>query len=72
MDLSPVQPGLCVHQRALSGFDTDYISTPPNVHYEIDDLEEEWSFSRNFDYIHSMMMTGAFRDWPNFYRQAFE
>ncbi|KAF3350531.1 TTL domain-containing protein [Verticillium dahliae VDG2] len=72
VDLSPVQPGLCVHQRALSGFDTDYISTPPNVHYEIDDLEEEWSFSRNFDYIHSMMMTGAFRDWPNFYRQAFE
>ncbi|CRK11439.1 hypothetical protein BN1723_001783 [Verticillium longisporum] len=72
VDLSPVQPGLCVHQRALSGFDTDYTSTPPNVHYEIDDLEEEWSFSRNFDYIHSMMMTGAFRDWPNFYRQAFE
>ncbi|KAG7101953.1 methyltransferase tdiE like protein [Verticillium longisporum] len=56
VDLSPVQPGF----------------TPPNVHYEIDDLEEEWSFSRNFDYIHSMMMTGAFRDWPNFYRQAFE
>ncbi|CRK36452.1 hypothetical protein BN1708_007051 [Verticillium longisporum] len=72
VDLSPVQPGLCVHQRALRGSDTDYISTPPNVHYEIDDLEEEWSFSRNFDYIHSMMMTGAFRDWPNFYRQAFE
>ncbi|KAM0529168.1 hypothetical protein ACHAPS_001180 [Verticillium nonalfalfae] len=72
VDLSPVQPGLCVHQRALGGYDTDYISTPPNVHYEIDDLEEEWSFSRNFDYIHSMMMTGAFRDWPNFYRQAFE
>ncbi|KAF4918492.1 putative methyltransferase tdiE [Colletotrichum viniferum] len=56
VDLSPVQPGF----------------TPPNVHYEIDDLEEEWSFSRKFDYIHSMMMTGAFRDWPNFHRQAFE
>ncbi|KAH6691662.1 S-adenosyl-L-methionine-dependent methyltransferase [Plectosphaerella plurivora] len=56
VDLSPVQPGY----------------TPPNVHYEIDDLEEEWSFSRHFDYIHSLMMTGAFRDWPNFYRQAFE
>ncbi|KAF3798683.1 Secondary metabolism regulator laeA [Colletotrichum gloeosporioides] len=56
VDLSPVQPGF----------------TPPNVHYEIDDLEEEWSFSRKFDYIHSMMMTGAFRDWPNFHRQAFD
>ncbi|UQC75849.1 methyltransferase domain-containing protein [Colletotrichum lupini] len=37
VDLSPVQPGF----------------TPPNVHYEIDDLEEEWSFSRKFDYVHS-------------------
>ncbi|OBR08955.1 Methyltransferase [Colletotrichum higginsianum IMI 349063] len=56
VDLSPVQPGF----------------TPPNVHYEIDDLEEEWSFSRKFDYVHSMMMTGAFRDWHNFHQQAFE
>ncbi|KDN70474.1 putative methyltransferase domain-containing protein [Colletotrichum sublineola] len=56
IDLSPVQPGF----------------TPPNVHYEIDDLEEEWSFSRKFDYVHSMMMTGAFKDWHNFHRQAFE
>ncbi|TDZ22911.1 putative methyltransferase tdiE [Colletotrichum orbiculare MAFF 240422] len=56
VDLSPVQPGF----------------TPPNVHYEIDDLEEEWSFSRKFDYVHCMMMTGAFRDWPTFHQQAFE
>ncbi|OHW92777.1 methyltransferase domain-containing protein [Colletotrichum incanum] len=56
IDLSPVQPGF----------------TPPNVHYEIDDLEEEWSFSRKFDYVHSMMMTGAFKDWHNFHRQAFD
>ncbi|KAF4778329.1 methyltransferase [Colletotrichum scovillei] len=56
VDLSPVQPGF----------------TPPNVHYEIDDLEEEWSFSRKFDYVHCMMMTGAFRDWQNFHQQAFD
>ncbi|KAK7738785.1 hypothetical protein SLS63_002122 [Diaporthe eres] len=45
---------------------------PPNVQFEIDDLEESWNFSYPFDYIHALMMTGAFRDWPNFYRQAFE
>ncbi|OHF01444.1 methyltransferase domain-containing protein [Colletotrichum orchidophilum] len=56
VDLSPVQPGF----------------TPPNVHYEIDDLEEEWSFSRKFDYVHCMMMTGAFRDWQNFHQQTFD
>ncbi|POS69266.1 methyltransferase [Diaporthe helianthi] len=48
------------------------LSPPPNVQFEIDDLEEAWNFSYPFDYIHSLMMTGAFRDWPNFYRQAFE
>jgi hypothetical protein len=47
-------------------------SVPGNVQFEIDDLEEPWTFTFKFDYIHSMMMTGAFRDWPNFYRQAFE
>ena len=47
-------------------------STPPNVSYEIDDLEEAWSYTSNFDYIHVMMMTGAFRDWPRFIRQSFE
>lgn len=45
---------------------------PPNVQFEIDDLEEPWNFSYPFDYVHALMMTGAFRDWPNFYRQAFE
>lgn len=45
---------------------------PPNVQFEIDDLEETWNFSYPFDYIHCLMMTGAFRDWTTFYRQAFE
>ncbi|TPX15023.1 uncharacterized protein E0L32_004853 [Thyridium curvatum] len=56
VDLSPIQP--------------QYI--PQNVQFEIDDLEEPWTFTFKFDYIHSLMMTGAFRDWPAFYRQAYE
>ncbi|KAL3425366.1 methyltransferase [Phlyctema vagabunda] len=56
VDLSPHQP--------------DFV--PPNLSFQIDDLEEPWNFSRKFDYVHSMMMTGAFRDWPRFYEQAFE
>lgn len=56
MDLSPIQPHF----------------VPPNLRFEIDDLEEPWTFSSKFDYIHSMMMTGAFRDWQNFYQQAYD
>ncbi|KLU81407.1 hypothetical protein MAPG_00497, partial [Magnaporthiopsis poae ATCC 64411] len=47
-------------------------STPPNAIFEIDDLEEAWTFSFKFDYIHASMMTGAFRDWPRFIRQSYE
>jgi hypothetical protein len=47
-------------------------SVPPNLQWEVDDLEEEWTFSYKFDYIHCMMMTGAFHDWPRFYEQAFQ
>lgn len=56
VDLSPVQP----------------LYVPPNVQFEIDDLEETWTFSMKFDYVHSLMMTGAFRDWPRLHHQAFE
>ncbi|KAL2060667.1 hypothetical protein VTL71DRAFT_9308 [Oculimacula yallundae] len=45
---------------------------PPNASFEIDDLEEPWSFSEKFDYIHSRMMTGSFAHWPKFFEQAFE
>lgn len=47
-------------------------SAPSNASFEIDDLEEQWTFTFKFDYIHAMMMTGAFRDWPGFFKQAFE
>ncbi|KAK6227004.1 hypothetical protein QIS74_00559 [Colletotrichum tabaci] len=37
MDLSPTSPS----------------TAPPNVTFEVDDLEEDWLYSRPFDYIHS-------------------
>ncbi|KAL8409210.1 hypothetical protein RB594_007597 [Gaeumannomyces avenae] len=56
IDLSPIQPPFM----------------PPNVIFEIDDLEEPWTFSFKFDYVHASMMTGAFRDWPRFMGQAYD
>jgi cyclopropane fatty-acyl-phospholipid synthase-like methyltransferase len=56
VDLAPVQPNV----------------VPPNLQFEIDDLEQPWNFSRKFDYIHSQLMIGAFSDWPKFCRQSFE
>ncbi|CAP61830.1 uncharacterized protein PODANS_5_2670 [Podospora anserina S mat+] len=56
VDLAPVQPQ-CV---------------PPNLIFEVDDLEQPWNFTQRFDYIHCQLMIGAFQDWPKFFRQSRE
>ncbi|KAK1452037.1 methyltransferase domain-containing protein [Colletotrichum melonis] len=56
IDLSPTLP--------------DYV--PPNVKFEIDDVEEEWTWSRPFDYIHSRVMTGSISDWDLYLRRCYE
>ena len=45
---------------------------PPNVHFEIEDVEEPWAFIRPFDYIHCRYMAVSIRDWPRLMRQCFE
>ncbi|KAF2237885.1 S-adenosyl-L-methionine-dependent methyltransferase [Viridothelium virens] len=55
-DLSPIQPTL----------------VPPNVSFEVDDMEKEWCYSTSFDYIHCRYLAGAIRDWPKLMRQAYE
>ncbi|KAH8152343.1 uncharacterized protein LAJ45_03770 [Morchella importuna] len=55
-DLSPIQP----------------VYVPPNLHFVIDDCEEEWPFPDNhFDLIHIRNLSGAVRDWKKLYAQAF-
>lgn len=56
IDLSPIQPAM----------------VPPNVTFQVDDLEEPWTFTQKFDFIYSRMMCGAFADFDNFFRQSFE
>ncbi len=47
-DLSPIQPSF----------------VPPNLRFEIDDVEDEWIFKNKFDFIHCRMLTGSIADWP--------
>jgi cyclopropane fatty-acyl-phospholipid synthase-like methyltransferase len=56
IDLSPIQPQFI----------------PSNVTFEIDDLEEPWTFSQPFDFIFARMMVGAFADFPRFFQQSFK
>jgi len=45
---------------------------PPNVMFEVDDLEETWTFNKSFDFIFARMTVGAFADSPRFFQQSFE
>jgi SAM-dependent methyltransferase len=56
IDFSPIQPSF----------------VPPNVSFQIDDLEEPWTFADKFDFIYSRMMTSSFANWPRFFEQSFE
>jgi SAM-dependent methyltransferase len=55
-DLSPIQPRW----------------VPPNVHFEVDDVEKPWTFSRPFDFIHCRGLYGAITDWPQLIQHCFE
>ncbi|KAE8385368.1 S-adenosyl-L-methionine-dependent methyltransferase [Aspergillus alliaceus] len=55
-DLSPIQPNL----------------VPPNVRFEVDDIEDDWVYRSKFDYIHARYLAGSIKDWPKLVRQAFK
>ncbi|OCK77679.1 S-adenosyl-L-methionine-dependent methyltransferase [Lepidopterella palustris CBS 459.81] len=55
-DLSPIQPSL----------------VPPNVKFEVDDIENEWIYGSKFDYIHCRYLAGALKDWPRLMQQAYK
>lgn len=47
--------------------------TYPNVVFEVDDLERDWTYRENqFDFIHSRMVGTAIKDWPRYVSQMFK
>lgn len=45
---------------------------PPNVRFEVDDVEADWTYHQKFDYIHCRFMGIAIKDWPKLVRQCNE
>jgi hypothetical protein len=44
----------------------------PNVQFQLDDAEDEWTYHEPFDLIHIRGLSGAFRDWDAVYKQSFK
>ncbi|KDN62690.1 putative UMTA, partial [Colletotrichum sublineola] len=47
-------------------------SVPPNVKFEVDDIEDEWLYSRPFDYIHLRFMNGSLADWRKLVTRVYD
>ncbi|KAH6632603.1 S-adenosyl-L-methionine-dependent methyltransferase [Chaetomium tenue] len=45
---------------------------PPNVKFEVDDVEDPWVHSAKFDWIFSRYMAASIHDWPKLMSQIFE
>ncbi|KAM0542837.1 hypothetical protein ACHAPJ_012617 [Fusarium lateritium] len=45
---------------------------PPNVKFEIDDVDEEWTYNEPFDYIHSRFMNFSVQDWKSYLKKIYE
>ena len=45
---------------------------PPNVRFEVDDVEADWTYASKFDFIFCRFMGNAVHDWPRLTRQTFE
>jgi hypothetical protein len=64
---------VCIHSSAFFSLGKliDAKRVPPNVEFEVDDVESEWPERPPFDFIHSRYMCGSISDWPKFLRQAY-
>jgi SAM-dependent methyltransferase len=60
---------------SVIGVDTAAVQpalVPPNVQFEIDDVESNWLWAENsFDFIHARELILAIRDWPKLIQQSF-
>jgi len=55
-DLSAIQPALI----------------PPNLSFELDDVEDDWVFAQKFDYIHGRTLATCFKSPLSVFKKAYE
>lgn len=62
----------CSSRQVCGALLTTVYSTPPNCRFEVDDVEDEWTFSYKFDFIHGRALISCFRDPASVIGQAFD
>ncbi|OHW95814.1 methyltransferase domain-containing protein [Colletotrichum incanum] len=70
IDFGDLHPEAEVIGVDLSPVRADFV--PPNVRFEVDDIDEEWTYSQPFDYIHSRFMTASIRNWKEYIKKCYD
>ncbi|SPO07256.1 related to TAM domain methyltransferase [Cephalotrichum gorgonifer] len=69
IEMGDLYPGATITGTDLSPIQPSWV--PPNVRFEIDDAQQEWTYDANaFDFIHARTLAGAIKDWHAFLRQC--
>ncbi|KAF2867782.1 S-adenosyl-L-methionine-dependent methyltransferase [Massariosphaeria phaeospora] len=70
MDLADKLPNSVVIGNDLSPIQPKWV--PPNVHFEVDDIEDQWPPREPFDLIHMRYLLASIKDWPRLLKQAYD
>ncbi|KDN63932.1 putative methyltransferase domain-containing protein [Colletotrichum sublineola] len=70
MEMGDLFPNAQVLGNDLSAIQPDWV--PPNVKFEIDDVESPWVQDRKYDFIFCRYMNGSLADWPTFMKRVYE
>lgn len=70
MDMADAFPSAQVVGTDLSPIQPSWV--PPNCKFYVDDVEGQWTFGHEFDFIHGRAMCGSIADWTGLFQQAFD
>ncbi|KAK1999914.1 S-adenosyl-L-methionine-dependent methyltransferase [Colletotrichum falcatum] len=69
MQMAEELPNAEIAGNDLSAIQPTWV--PPNVKFEIDDVESPWASTEKYDFIFCRYMAGALGDWPKLMQRVF-
>ncbi|KAK1753311.1 S-adenosyl-L-methionine-dependent methyltransferase [Echria macrotheca] len=70
IEMGDQYPGAEVIGNDLSPIQPEWV--PPNVKFEVDDVESPWMYAEPFDFIYCRYMAACIADWPKLMKSAFD
>ncbi|KAF4823431.1 Secondary metabolism regulator LAE1 [Colletotrichum tropicale] len=70
IEAAEIFPNAKITGNDLSAIQPTWV--PPNVHFEVDDVESPWLGLNGFDFIFCRYMLGAIADWPKLMERVYE